>query len=110
MPEIKIISEKPLAMVEVKEILGKKRKDLSEKGTKTLNYIEAVQQQKDKKAKEVVEKITSLNIQRLKEKQIKKIADINPEDVDSLRMILSGEGTTLKHEDLQKILEALKAD
>ncbi|MEW6062779.1 MAG: hypothetical protein AB1571_00195 [Nanoarchaeota archaeon] len=110
MPEIKILSEKSLAMLEVKEILSKKRKELSEKGTKTLNYIEAVQQKKDKKAKEAIEKIISLSIQRLKEKQIKKIVDIAPSDIDSLRTILSGEGTTLKQEDLQKILEALKAD
>lgn len=109
MSNIKIIEEKPLSLVDVKEMLSKEKKgELSERAKKTLEYIGTVLQAKDKKIMELEKKLVELKIQRLKEKQIKKILDVLPQDIDSLRSIFTAETVSLKDEDMQKILETIK--
>ena len=63
---------------------------------------------KEKGIPALKKKIEELNISRLKERHIVKLIDVMPKDIDSLKMILSGESLTLKEEDYQKLLEALQ--
>jgi DNA-directed RNA polymerase subunit F len=111
MGEINIIEEKPLTLAEVEESLKsikKRDKDLSERGTKVSEYIKKFNKTDLKKVEEIKKKISDLGLSRLKEKQIAKIININPKDIDSLRTILSGDNLTLKTEDLTRLLECLK--
>ncbi len=109
MAQFNVKSEKPLTMSEVADRLGKiekRDKELTFRGNKTKEYLEHfVSKEKTSKLRK---KLDDLGITRLKERHIVKIIDIKPEDMDSLKTILSNEALTLKEEDLKKILGALK--
>lgn len=110
MSEITIISEKPLTMSELKERLAKiekRDKELTFRANKTKEYLNNFTI-KEKGISALKKKIEELNISRIKERHIAKLIDIMPKDLDSLKMILSGESLTLKEEDHQKLLEALQ--
>lgn len=110
MSEITILSEKPLTLSELKEKLAKiekRDKELSFRANKTKEYL-ANFTVKEKGISALKKKIEELNISRIKERHIVKLIDVMPKDIDSLKMILSGESLTLKEEDYQKLLEALQ--
>lgn len=110
MPEIEIISENPLSLEEMKknlEEIKKRDKELSFRAKKTEEYINAVTKNKLKKSEELKKELESLDIIRLKSKHIAKLIDTLPRDIDSLRMIFTGEAITLKQEDLAKIIEVI---
>jgi DNA-directed RNA polymerase subunit F len=108
MVDIDILQENPLTMAEMKEKLEalKKSQELSQRATKTYDYIGTFAH-KPKKVEEARKKIEALDIARLKPRHIVKILDIYPDDVDSLKAIFTGENLTLKQDDLKKILECL---
>lgn len=111
MAEIETLEEVPLSLTDVKESLdsiNKRDKVLSQKGTKVLDYISKITSIKPKEATEIRKKLFETGIERLKEKQIVKILDIMPKDVDSLKAVFVGDNLTLRQEDLKKILECLK--
>ena len=74
---------------------------------KTYDYIKKFLKD-DKKVKDIKEKLSGVNVGRLKERHINKIIDVRPRNIDEIKAILSGENLTLKQEDLNKILEAIK--
>ena len=111
MAEIETLEEVPLSLLDVKESLesvNKRDKLLSPKGTKVLDYIAKVISLKPKEASEMRKKLSECGVERLKEKQIVKIIDLMPKDIDSLKTIFTGDNLTLKQEDLKKILECIK--
>lgn len=111
MAEIETIEEVPLSLADVKDTLesiNKRDKVLSPKGTKVLDYISKITSLKLKETAEIRKKLAETGIERLKEKQISKILDIMPKDVDSLKAVFVGDNLTLRQEDLKKILECLK--
>ena len=111
MGRIEIIEEKPLTLIETKELLlkiEKRDKEISTRIQKTKEYLNKFAKLTKKEVKELKEKLLKLNITRLKEKTIAKIIDLQPNDIDSLRTILTAENLTLKQEDLQKIIECFK--
>lgn len=111
MPDSKIIEEKPLTLVEVKEALKeieKRDKELNFRSNKVKEYLDIFAQKDLKEIKDLINKIKDLNIPRLKETQIVKIVDIRPKDLDSLRTVLMSEDTPVRQEDLSRILEVLK--
>lgn len=110
MTEIEIVSEKPLILPEVKEMLAeiKKNAELGFRANKTTEYTELFVKQKPSEAADIKKKLEELNIMRLKDKVIAKIIDLAPTDAESLKMILATENITVKQEDLGKILECLK--
>ncbi len=110
MPEIEVINEKPICLVEVKEkvdLISKRDQSLTEKATKTLEYINKLIKKTEKEVNEIKAKTASSGITRLKEKHIIKILDISPKDMESLKTIFATEPITLKQEDLNKILECI---
>lgn len=111
MGRIKIIKEIPLTLTETKELLlkiEKRDKELATRAQKTKEYLNKFAKLTQKQVKDLKEKLIKLNITRLKEKTIAKLIDIQPKDIDSLRIILVAENLTLKQEDLQKIIECFK--
>ncbi len=110
MPKYEVISETPITFSELKDRLSKiekRDKELSFRGNKTKEYLDIATQLKLKDAKELKKKIEELNIPRLKDKQIVKIINILPKDIDSLKVISSDGGVTSK-EDLKKVLGLIK--
>lgn len=111
MSNIEIIEERPLSLNDLKVKLEKVKKrdnNLNFRGNKTENYLNSLTKSQSKKPEELENELNTLGLGRLRERQIKKITDIKPIDLDSLRTIISGENLTLKTEDLQKIVEIVK--
>ncbi|MBL7147428.1 MAG: hypothetical protein ISS82_01230 [Nanoarchaeota archaeon] len=111
MSNIELLSENPKTMVEITDLLDKTKKrdkELTPRGVKTQNYISKFTKLNLKQVITLRENINKLGISRLKEKNINKIIDIQPKDIDSIKSILGSENITLKQEDLTKILEIMK--
>ncbi len=109
MPRYEIISETPITFAELKDQMSKIEKrdtELSFRGNKTKEYLNMTTQLKLKDAKEIKKKIEELGVLRLKDKQIAKIINILPKDLDSLKVISSD--SMASKEDLKKILDILK--
>lgn len=110
MAEFNIVSEKPITLTELKDKISKiekRDKELSFRGNRAKEYLGSFVDKKPKEVEELKKKIAELNIPRLKDRHIVKIVDIHPVDLDSLKMLLSGETITVKEEDLKKILSIL---
>jgi len=113
MASIKLIQESPISLAEIKEKLHEvesrdKEKVLSFRGNKVRDYLNKVVKIDKKTALELKQKLLSLDIPRLKDRQIIKIVDMLPEDIEELRAVFTGEVTTITQENLEKIVEAVK--
>ena len=106
---MEIINEKPISMSELKDKLAEIKKrdtELTFRGKKTEEYLNKIS--KFKKYEELQKDLEKLDIPRLKDRQIAKIIDILPIDIDSLRTTLVGENLIIKQEDLVKIVDTVK--
>ncbi len=111
MPDLKILAENPISIVDAKEKLRaiKKRDgDLNSKAAKSFEYLSAFIHIDKKNADELAAKIAELNIPRLRERHIVKIIDTMPQELDSLKIIFTGDNITIKPEDLKRILDVIK--
>lgn len=111
MSELDIVSEVPLTMADVKfrlEAIKKEKKELNFRAEKVLEYANSFVTLKEKEFEDVKKELNDLGIGRLKEKNIAKIIDVMPEDMESLKIIFTSENLTLKQDDLTKILEVTK--
>ena len=111
MTNFKVLNETPLSSLELKdkmEAIKKRDKEFGNKATKTYEYLNTFVTVKPKEAEDIKKKITDLNIPRLRDRHIIKILDVMPRDIESLKMIFSGENITIKQEDINKIFEILK--
>lgn len=108
MTELKIINENPISMMDthakLKEI-KKNSEELSFRAQKCEEYLKLFA--KNKKATELYKKVEGLEIPRIKDRHIIKIIDLMPEDLDSLKIVMSGELLTITDEDMKKILEVI---
>ena len=108
MSNMELIEESPLSLVEVKDKLAeikKRDKELDARALKVEEYVNKFAQ--EKKTKDLADKLKKLDISRLKDRNIKKIVDIMPQDADSLKSLFTGDNLTLKQEDLQKIISVI---
>ena len=111
MVNVDIINESPVTMAELKEKIEdikKRDKELKPRTLKTHEYLERFVSIKGKDAVKIKEQLLKLQISRIKERHIAKIIDIMPKDIETLKLIFVGENVTLKQDDLETILEALK--
>jgi DNA-directed RNA polymerase subunit F len=107
---MKIVNERPVSTYEVKEeIVGMKKRDkeLNFRAKKVEEYLGSVTKLK-KTPKDFRKELGDLGISRLREKSMVHIMNVCPDDLDSIKTILSTENLTLKEEDLNKILEVVK--
>lgn len=106
MTKPKVLNEESMSIHEVKAALAKiKERDkvLTFRGNKTEDYLNQFALLGQKKADELTEKLTKLNIPRLKELHIKKIVDVMPKTTKDVKMVLQGYTVTVKQEHLKKI-------
>ncbi len=93
----------PLSMAEADKYI-QKRKDV-EFDAKT--FIKKFSKIKPEKAKELREKLESLNIVKINEKHISKMIDFLPRDKSELNRVVSDAG--LDEDEINKILETIKS-
>ncbi|MFH1456193.1 MAG: hypothetical protein ABIF40_04560 [archaeon] len=108
MVQLDIIEDNPISLVEMQKKLKaieKRDGQLGFRAEKTKEYLNHFVRLKLKEVQELKTKMKELEIPRLKDRHIVKIADILPEDIDSLKSLLSGETVTVKDEDLKKIID-----
>ncbi|GEM_PF-7072874 len=110
MPEIELKSETPLTYADVAEKLKivKKNRDEEELGfraKKAEEFLEAIGKDQLKGLAALKEKVKSLEIPRLKERQVINLVNIEPTDEDSVKAILSSDNITLKQEDVKRIVD-----
>jgi DNA-directed RNA polymerase subunit F len=107
----KIISEKSMNVVEVRDALEKiqeRDKGLNFRAQKTLDYIQPVNKLSSKQAKELCTALEKFGISRLKEVHIHKLIDTLPATEDDVNVVLQGYTLNLKKDDMKKIAEAVK--
>lgn len=107
---MKIIKEEPITMSELKEEIEKIKKRDKEPNLriqKTEEYLNLFVHLKPDKEKELKEKITKLDVPRLKEEHIAKIIDIIPNDIEDLKSLLQEYTITVSKENMQKIIEVI---
>ncbi len=107
--KIQIIEEEPIPIVEVKSILEKeaKKSELDIRANKTLEYAKRVGKTSKKKINEQIKGLKDLGMAKLKDKDIIKIVDIQPETVEELKIILGDSAQLFKENELKKIIEVL---
>jgi len=99
-----------LNLAEVKEILEKFPQLEDNNISKTSEeYIQKFIKMKYQKAEELKKALMGLGIEKLKEKHVAKIVDLMPEDVDDVKKIFVGEDFSLDQEEINMILEKIKA-
>ncbi len=111
MAGIKLIQEAPISLPEMKEKLNdieSRDKSISFRANKVKDYLNKLVKLDMKATSELKQKLISLDIPRLKERQITKIIDILPEDLEDLKAVFTGEITTITQENMEKIVEAVK--
>ncbi|MBS3151113.1 hypothetical protein J4443_01905 [Candidatus Woesearchaeota archaeon] len=111
MASIKLIQEAPISLSELKEKLSEietRDKELSFRANKVKDHLNKLVRLDKKSASELKEKLISLDVPRLKDRQIIKIVDILPEDLEDLRAVFTGEVTTITQENMEKIVGAVK--
>ncbi len=100
----KIISEQPVSLAEVKQIIAARKKDseITYEQKKTLTYVKDFLKADEEKALPLVKELGELGVDR---RVAVKIADFMPEDKDTLRAIVSKERSGVPDKDMEKILE-----
>lgn len=110
MVEIDILEQKPISLVEIKDLLDKVKvdtKELNTRAEKVNNYLNDVVSMDKKKYSAIRETLSKLESQKLRDRLIVKILDIMPEDTETLKSLLTGEAVSLKQEELKQILDIL---
>jgi len=110
MAKPEILSEKPIAMFELKveiDRIMKKDEEVSDNTRKTEEYLKKFIKLKPAKSKELVEKLAGLKIPRLKDQHIAKIADILPKTPEDVKAVLEGYTISVTAESMKKIAEAV---
>ena len=105
-----IISENPISASQLKDELAKikqRDKELNFRAVKTEEHLEHLPATKNTDA--LFDKISKLNIPRLKEQHIYKIIDIMPATIKDLKVVMQGYTISLNNENMKKIVDAINA-
>jgi len=105
---LEILSETPMSAAQLREELKKikqKDKELNYRAAKTEEHLDHIEAQKD--TKPLFEKLSKLDIQRLREQHINKIIDIMPTTIKDLKVILQGYTISINNENMKKIVDAV---
>jgi len=105
----KVISESPVDLAEVKQLLAKSKEkgELSFRAQKAYDHLESISPLSTKKAKELSNKLEKLNVPRLREQHIHKLVDLLPKTSDDVKLVLQGYAVTITNENLKKIADAI---
>tara|TARA_B100001964_G_C14258388_1_gene613747 strand:+ start:5174 stop:5518 length:345 start_codon:yes stop_codon:yes gene_type:complete len=105
-----IISESPITTSQLKEELAKikqRDKELNFRAVKTEEHLEHISTPKTVDG--LFDKISKLNISRLKDQHIYKIIDIMPATIKDLKVVMQGYTVSLNNENMKKIVDIINA-
>jgi len=103
---MEIINEKPVCLAEVKEILNKNDvNSLSFEQKNALDHASTCAKLSLKEAKELEEKIKSLNLRTVKDEQIVQIIDILPRTIEDINIIFKNVSIKPSEMDIKEILK-----
>jgi DNA-directed RNA polymerase subunit F len=108
---MQILSETPIPLSQVKEAvetIKKRDKEPNFRVKKIEEYLNSFSTLSTAKSKELIEKLTKLNIPRMREMVIFKIVDLMPASIEDLKMILQPYALTVTNENLNKVIETIK--
>lgn len=108
---LETISETPITASQLKEELSKikkRDKELNFRAAKTEEHLEHLSAVKSDDA--LFDKISKLNISRLKDQHIRKIIDIMPSTVKSLKVVMQGYTISINNENLKKIVDIINSN
>lgn len=111
MVRAEIIEEVPIGMSELKSELKRIKKrdeESSPRLQKLEEYLNNFNQISKADYDSMVSEISQLNVPRLKDVHVMKIADIMPENVEELKSILQGYAITITAENMKKIITVTK--
>ena len=103
----KIVEEKPIGLAEIKAELGKIKKrdnELSARSSRMEDYLNQFSTLTSEEYNKLVDELKKLDIPRLREIHMIKIADIIPETIEDLKIILQGYTLTVTNDNLKKIV------
>ncbi|MEM5793527.1 MAG: RNA polymerase Rpb4 family protein [Candidatus Aenigmatarchaeota archaeon] len=104
-----IIEEKLLTNPEAEEILAERKKEieLGFEQKNTLDYLKKYNKTTANKARKMIEELSK--IPKLRERDVIKIVNLMPEDLDDLRLVMEKEYTNLTEEEKKLILEIVNS-
>ena len=109
--EPKVIEQSPISMTNLKieiEKIKKRDKEPNIRVTKVEDYLNAMMPLSAAKEKQLIAAIKKLDIPRIKDDHIVKIADTLPKTVDDLKLVMQGYVISISNENMKKIVDALK--
>jgi len=110
MSKPEVLKKTPINVCEVKEMLTKIRKqeeELNFRAEKTEEYSQDFAKLTAKQAKELFNKLTGLEVPRVKEVHLHKMIDIMPQSEKQTKMILSTYHLTVTNENVKKIVDTI---
>ena len=108
MADVQVISETPINVYQLKkelEMIKKRDNELNFRANKTEDYLQQIAVLKN--ADELFDRLTKLNMPRLKEQHIHKIIDIAPTTINELKVVLQGYTLTINNESMKKIIDTI---
>jgi len=108
--EPKVLEETPVTMAELRaEVDRIKKRDIEPniRVTKMEDYLNSFSTLNASKEKELIEAVRKLKIPRLKDEHIYKIADLQPKNLDDLKMIMQGYIVSISADNMKKIVDAV---
>lgn len=108
---VEIIEKTPMSVVELKKELAaieKRDGELNFRAQRTQEYAKELVMLTQKDHDELLKKLRELDLPRLKEEHMRKIADLLPQNEKHLKVILSGYALTVSADNMKKIVAVLK--
>lgn len=102
-----IVEKTPIGLVELKKELNaikKRDEELNFRAQRTEEYVNELARLTQKDTDSLLKKLRELELPRLKEEHIVKIADVLPQNEAHLKVLLSGYTLTVSAENMKKII------
>ncbi len=90
------------------EIVKKRDKEPSFRVTRTEEYLSSFETLKPDEAAKLFDKLTKLNIPRLRDIHICKLVDLLPVDANDAKLILQAYTITVSNDNVKKIVDTVK--
>ena len=110
--EAKIVSEQPISLSELKIEINKvksQEKESSIRVTKVEDYLNSMAPLPPEKEKDLIKAVKKLDVPRLKDQHLVKIADMVPHTLDDFKVIMQGYAISISADNMKKIVETVNS-
>lgn len=108
MEEFEVTKEESVTIAKVKTLLAAKKKEATYEQKQAIEHVKGFAKLGEKEEDELVKELKALDIKKLKEMHIIRIADFMPKDDEDLKNLFVTEKLGLKADENEKILEIVK--